>query len=117
MEDKNNYQDLDNMNFEEEMDAFVEEESAEIFFHDTHKEKVRNKRHASSVHTQRKEKIVKDVYRLGEEMTPHQLKGHYLSKNKVHCSCPMCQSKVKNQGFKHSDKKQMARLNDEVDDD
>lgn len=29
---------------------------------------------------------------------------HQYSKNKIHCSCPMCSTKTKNNGRKHSEK-------------
>lgn len=34
---------------------------------------------------------------------------HRLSKAKVHCSCPMCQQKTRNLGWKHSDQVKLAK--------
>ena len=35
----------------------------------------------------------------------------YLRKGKIHCSCPLCRSKVKYNGYKHSDLKKIDCLN------
>jgi len=35
-----------------------------------------------------------------------------LAKGKIHCSCSMCSVKVKTNGYKHSDRKQLVRAND-----
>lgn len=38
-----------------------------------------------------------------------------LSKNKVHCSCPLCSVKTRKNGYTHSDKKKMLRGLDDWD--
>lgn len=59
-------------------------------------------RKQSLKYKKRREAILKDVYHLKDISF---FKG--LSKGKVHCSCPLCQSKTKIHGFKHSDRKRM----------
>lgn len=51
---------------------------------------------------------------------------HQFSKNKIHCSCPMCSSKTRNKGrrgkknynkainYKHSDRKRVESMRDEA---
>ena len=37
-----------------------------------------------------------------------------LSKGKIHCSCWMCSSKTKRNGWKHSEKKAISAMNKEI---
>ncbi|PWM79944.1 MAG: hypothetical protein DBY41_06925 [Clostridium sp.] len=56
-------------------------------------------------HIMKKKNILKYVYG-GEWLdwhTDNETQLHRLSKDKIHCSCPLCTFKVKNIGFKHSD--------------
>lgn len=68
------------------------------------------KRHQDFVHIERKKKIIRSVY-IDSKDEIENLKimkqSHRLSKAKVHCSCPMCTSKVSNLGWKHRDKKKL----------
>ena len=76
------------------------------------------KRHKGFVHQRRREKIIKEVY--GDKDNKALEKPHKLNKGKIHCSCPLCTDKVKNGGFKHSDKVNMCKgqdLEDYTDDD
>ena len=45
---------------------------------------------------------------------------HQYSKNKVHCSCPLCSNKVSKYGntpnYKHSDKKKMESMDSKMKD-
>ena len=44
----------------------------------------------------RKRRITKEVY--GDLTHPYYDNLHQYSKNKIHCSCPMCSAKSKNRG-------------------
>lgn len=64
------------------------------------------KKHQDYVHIKRKYNILKYVYRLEDKDIQNNICWgpiHKLSKNKVHCSCPMCQRKTSNSGMKHTD--------------
>ena len=37
-------------------------------------------------------------------------KEHYLSKNKIHCSCPICTAKTRRDGYKISDLRKLESL-------
>lgn len=63
-------------------------------------------RHEDWVHTLRKRNIFKYVW--GDPLTGYPLRK--LSKGKVHCSCPMCAAKTKTNGWKHSDLKEIERM-------
>lgn len=78
-------------------------------------------RNSAKKHVKRKEFILKNIY----DAPTHQIefectsyygytKGqpHRLSKNKVHCSCPLCSSKTKLRGYKHSDVLKMMKEKD-----
>lgn len=76
------------------------------------------KRHQDFVHIERKKKIIRSVYIDSKEEIENlkiMKQSHRLSKAKVHCSCPMCTSKVSNLGWKHVDKKKL--LNKDYTDD
>ena len=45
----------------------------------------------------RKKKITEEVYWGGKEY-PYYDNLHQYSKNKIHCSCPICSCKTKNKG-------------------
>lgn len=60
----------------------------------------------------RKRRIIKETWALNENDFQHLpciQQFHRLSKSKIHCSCPMCTSKVRTQGWKHSDLQKMAK--------
>lgn len=59
--------------------------------------------------------IVKNVYHQSKEdmkQNSNWNKQHKLSKHKVHCSCPMCSTKTKRDGYKHSDKVKLEKGDD-----
>ena len=45
----------------------------------------------------RKRRIAEDIYYGGKEH-PYYDNLHQYSKNKIHCSCPVCSSKTRNKG-------------------
>ena len=45
----------------------------------------------------RKRRIAEEVYHNGKEY-PYYNNLHQYSKNKIHCSCPMCSAKTRNKG-------------------
>ena len=45
----------------------------------------------------RKRRIAEEVYHMGKEH-PYYDNLHQYSKNKIHCSCPMCSAKTRNKG-------------------
>ena len=56
-------------------------------------------------------RIIKDVYRDDEWFDGYwAAQEHRLSKNKVHCSCPMCSAKSGRNGYKISDLKKFEAL-------
>ena len=66
-------------------------------------------RHNAKKHIKRKADILNHVY-WGDAFQGF-TKGHshWLSKNKIHCSCPMCREKTKEIGFKHADLINMSK--------
>lgn len=54
----------------------------------------------------RKRRIAEEVYYNGKEH-PYYDNLHQYSKNKIHCSCPMCSPKTRNKG--HRDRKNYQR--------
>lgn len=56
---------------------------------------------------ERKRKILRDVYH-DELAFTHGKQFHRLSKGKIHCSCPLCATKTKKDGYSHSDLKKLA---------
>lgn len=61
----------------------------------------------------RKRRLISEIYgrKEGYELFP--VDGQ-LAKGKIHCSCSLCSQKVKRNGWKHSDIKQLLRSRDEV---
>lgn len=56
-------------------------------------------------------RIIKDVHRDNEWFDSFWAsQEHRLSKNKVHCSCPLCSVKSKRNGYKISDLKKFEAL-------
>lgn len=45
----------------------------------------------------RKRRIAEEIY-PGEKEHPYYDNLHQYSKNKIHCSCPLCQAKTRNKG-------------------
>ena len=39
---------------------------------------------------------------------------HQYSKNKIHCSCPLCSSKTRKYGNKHSDELKINCMNEKI---
>ena len=64
-------------------------------------------------HIAKKRKIIKYCY--GGDINGQDFENelHRLSKNKVHCSCPMCATKTKKDGYSHSDLKKIAAAADQ----
>lgn len=63
------------------------------------------KKFKTQVHISRKKRIVKNCWGLSPDFVPNVLtQPHRLSKGKVHCSCPMCSQKTRNNGWKYRDK-------------
>lgn len=64
-----------------------------------------------------KKRILEQVYRMDSaeqwfgEPEDHSL--HRLDKAKVHCSCPLCATKTKTDGWSHRDMKSMLNSEDE----
>jgi hypothetical protein len=56
-------------------------------------------------HIKRKKAIVSNWSWFANGYYPYD--GMY-SKNKIHCSCPMCATKTKKDGYSHSDLKKLA---------
>ena len=63
-----------------------------------------NKNHSSAYNRDvsrrkalRKQRIAREIYYDGEEH-PYYNNLHQYSKNKIHCSCPMCSPKTRNKG-------------------
>lgn len=46
----------------------------------------------------RKRRIAREVYYDGD-IHPYYSNLHQYSKNKIHCSCPMCSTKTRNKGI------------------
>ena len=67
-------------------------------------------RHQNFVHQKRKEDIINNCF-YG---WPDNKYGHYLSKNKIHCSCPLCSMKTKNDGYKAADKRKVENQNNQL---
>ena len=55
----------------------------------------------------RKRRIAKEVYYDGKEH-PYYNNLHQYSKNKIHCSCPMCSPKTRNKGHRNRKNYQRA---------
>ncbi len=75
------------------------------------------RRHNDWVKIQHKAKIIKNVYYDGEQWFDDVYKGkeHILSKDKIHCSCPMCSAKTNRNGYKISDLKKLEALQSSLD--
>lgn len=70
--------------------------------------------HYTKVHIHRKAEILR-YFMLGPDDLCRELKEpHRLNKGKVHCSCPLCTEKTRNLGWKHSDKKRIQAMKDEI---
>lgn len=55
----------------------------------------------------RKKRIAEEVYYNGKEY-PYYDNLHQYSKNKIHCSCPMCSPKTRNKGRRNRKNYQRA---------
>ena len=65
-----------------------------------------------STDIRKKKRILRDVWQVdawGKAHLKIWKQPHRLNKQKVHCSCPMCTSKVSNLGWKHSEKQHLAQ--------
>jgi hypothetical protein len=71
-------------------------------------------RRRSIVKALRKRRIDHDVYyHLGTTKDPeagYYKNLHQYSKNKIHCSCPICSAKTRNKGHKISDVRKIQKL-------
>lgn len=56
-------------------------------------------RYKSYVKAKRKQQLAKEIYYDGANR-PYYDNLHQYSKNKIHCSCPVCSAKTKNKGRK-----------------
>lgn len=67
-------------------------------------------------HIRRKERIIHDVYRYHDwdPWTGDKGAHNRLNKGKVHCSCCMCSFKTKSHGWKHSDKKKLLSMDEQL---
>ena len=74
------------------------------------------RRHNDWKKIHKKANIIKHVFADGEEwfegFWEHQ--QHRLSKEKVHCSCPICSAKTKDRGYKASDLRKLEALQSSV---
>lgn len=74
------------------------------------------RRHNDWKKIHKKANIIKHVFVDGEEwfegFWEHQ--QHRLSKEKVHCSCPICSAKTKDRGYKASDLRKLEALQSSV---
>ena len=73
----------------------------------------------------RKRRIAREIYSYHDHTCEYYDNLHQYSKNKIHCSCPMCSAKTRNKGkrrqkvngwypsvnYKHSDLRKLTRLN------
>lgn len=85
------------------------------------------RRHNDITKALRKRQLAKEIYFEGN-IKPYYNNLHQYSKNKIHCSCPICTSKTKRKDYymhggrwngynwKHSDLIKQMRLNYELDD-
>ena len=74
----------------------------------------------------RKKRLAKEIY-YNEKEYPYYNNLHQYSKNKIHCSCPMCSAKTRNKGkrrykagnymrslnYKMSELKRLTTMDDE----
>lgn len=70
------------------------------------------RRFNTNVKLRRKVEIVKEtfnIYSVESLLNDKRYVGK-LKKGKVHCSCPMCATKTKVHGMKHSEKKKMEPI-------
>lgn len=75
------------------------------------------RRHNDWVKINRKAKIIKNAFYEGEQWFNDVYAGkeHILSKDKIHCSCPMCSAKTNRNGYKFSDLKKLEALQSSLD--
>lgn len=66
------------------------------------------RRHNTRVKSNKKANIVKNVYFEGQDLVENERFVGKLKKGKIHCSCYMCATKTKKDGWKHSDRKHMS---------
>ena len=57
----------------------------------------------------RKRRISREIYRWHEGDWEYYDNLHQYSKNKIHCSCPMCQTKTRNKGDRRNKRKNYSR--------
>lgn len=74
----------------------------------------------------RKRRTTKEVYRATNHDWEYYDNLHQYSKNKIHCSCPMCSTKTRNKGkrikknyhrainYKGSDMRKMISMDDQM---
>ena len=83
------------------------------------------RRHNDRKKALRKQKLASEIYYSLDEDWEYYHNLHQYSKNKIHCSCPMCSFKTNNRGrhkwygkgcknWKHSDLIKVERLNSQL---
>ena len=77
------------------------------------------RRHLNITKAIRKRQIVRDCYWSWEDTAPEYYNNlHQYSKNKIHCSCPICSNKTNNilygKNYRKQDLLQFERLNQEL---
>ena len=60
----------------------------------------------------RKEVLVRDLWHGAEELLDNQRFVGKLLKGKIHCSCDMCATKTKKDGWKASDKRKLEKISE-----
>lgn len=72
------------------------------------------KRTMRNKHIKRKSEIVKSTWIDGAKCLEDETFMGSLDKGKVHCSCKLCSSKTKINGFKPRDKRELQRFDDDM---
>jgi hypothetical protein len=70
------------------------------------------RRHKTITKQKRKMEIVKETFNVHfvDTLLHDKIFVGKLKKGKVHCSCPICSSKTKTHGMKHSEKKKAVNI-------
>jgi hypothetical protein len=78
------------------------------------KRPVARKRQLDKNKQKRKEVLVRDLWHGAEELLDNQVFVGKLLKGKVHCSCPMCATKTKINGWKASDLRKLNSISNNI---
>lgn len=69
------------------------------------------RRHNDWVKIHRKARIIKNAFHdTNWYAAAYEGKEHKLSKDKIHCSCPLCSTKTRTDGYKISDLRKIEAL-------